>query len=214
MDQIFSFLALGGPVVAILVALSMIAVAIILMKLVQFWRQGVGRHEMVRRALHAWHHGRHGEARVMLEGARSPLGVSLATTMRLVAGRSVAKGVIEEEVGRIALSRLHELQKGLRGLEAIAQIAPLLGLFGTVLGMIEAFQQLQGGIWVALLTTAVGLAVAMPVSLIHTFLDARIDNERVAIETMTTAILTGQEIGGSANWQRDTAIAGAMAHAH
>lgn len=226
MDQIFSFLALGGPVVAILVALSMIAVAIILMKLVQFWRQGVGRHETVRRALHAWHHGRHGEARVMLEGARSPLGVSLATTMRLVAGRSVAKGVIEEEVGRIALSRLHELQKGLRGLEAIAQIAPLLGLFGTVLGMIEAFQQLQGagssvdpsllagGIWVALLTTAVGLAVAMPVSLIHTFLDARIDNERVAIETMTTAILTGQEIGGSANWQRDTAIAGAMAHAH
>ena len=64
-----------------------------------------------------------------------------------------------------------------------------MGLFGTVLGMITAFKDLQsagnavdpsilaGGIWVALLTTAVGLAVAMPVSVILTWFETRVENE-------------------------------------
>ena len=68
--------------------------------------------------------------------------------------------------------RFARLEGGFRLLDSVAQLAPLLGLFGTVLGMIEAFQSLQdagsqvdpsllaGGIWVALLTTAVGLALA------------------------------------------------------
>ena len=68
-------------------------------------------------------------------------------------------------------------------LEVIGGLAPLLGLFGTVLGMIEAFQQLEaagsqvdpailsGGIWLALLTTAAGLAVAMPAVIIYVFFD-------------------------------------------
>jgi biopolymer transport protein ExbB len=76
----------------------------------------------------------------------------------------------------------------------IAQMAPLLGLFGTVLGMIDAFQALQeagdqvdptvlaGGIWVALMTTAVGLAVAMPTSLILTWLESRVAAERIATD--------------------------------
>src|SRR3546814_3183218 len=73
----------------------------------------------------------------------------------------------------------NEALEGLRGqlgaLEVIGSVSPLLGLFGTVLGMIEAFRQLaeagsqvspailSAGIWEALLTTAVGLAVAIPV---------------------------------------------------
>jgi biopolymer transport protein ExbB len=73
--------------------------------------------------------------------------------------------------------RFAKLESGFRLLDSVAQLAPLLGLFGTVLGMIEAFQSLQdagaqvdpsilaGGIWVALLTTAVGLVVAMPTAL-------------------------------------------------
>ncbi|MBL4599295.1 MAG: MotA/TolQ/ExbB proton channel family protein, partial [Rhizobiaceae bacterium] len=99
---------------------------------------------------------------------------------------------------------LHELQRGFRAMDAIAQISPLLGLFGTVLGMIEAFQKLQtagntvdpsilaGGIWVALMTTAVGLAVAMPVSLILTWFETRLEDERIAIETMSGSIISGE----------------------
>ena len=89
-----------------------------------------------------------------------------------------------------AEARFARLERGLGTLENIAQLAPLLGLFGTVLGMIEAFQALQsagsqvdpsilaGGIWVALMTTAAGLAVAMPTSIIHSWLEARMDAER------------------------------------
>ena len=73
-------------------------------------------------------------------------------------------------------------------------MAPLLGLFGTVLGMIDAFRALQaagdavdpsvlaGGIWVALLTTAAGLGVAMPTSLALTFFESRAARERARID--------------------------------
>ena len=75
-------------------------------------------------------------------------------------------------------------------LEVIAITAPLIGLFGTVLGMIEAFKAMEmagsqvnpavlsGGIWKALLTTAVGLAVAIPANLMNTWFERR--NEKLA----------------------------------
>ncbi|WP_163271926.1 MotA/TolQ/ExbB proton channel family protein [Chelativorans alearense] len=227
-DTIASFLTLGGPVVALLIVLSVFALALILLKLVQFWRERVGRHGRAERALHAWFHEGYGEARGALEGDRSPAGTALAACMRLAALRNVPKAEIEDDVGRIALTRLHDLQRGFRALDAIAQVAPLLGLFGTVLGMIEAFRQLQeagnavdpsllaGGIWVALLTTATGLAVAMPVSLVLTWFETRLENERVAIETMTGAVLShGVESRGRER-ARDgalDAVAG-VGHAH
>ncbi|MCT8997061.1 MotA/TolQ/ExbB proton channel family protein [Chelativorans intermedius] len=227
-DTIASFLALGGPVVALLVLLSVFALALILLKLAQFWRERVGRHARAERALHAWFHEGYGAARQMLEGDRSPAGTALAACMRLAALRSVPKAEIEDDVSRIALTRLHELQRGLRALDAIAQVAPLLGLFGTVLGMIDAFRQLQdagsavdpsllaGGIWVALLTTATGLAVAMPVSLVLTWFETRLENERVAIETMTGAVLShgvAVRAGQAAGEQALDAVAG-VGHAH
>lgn len=217
-----SFLKLGGPVVAILLVLSVFAVALILLKLVQFQRERIGRRGRAKRALHAWFHRNHGEARAALGNARSPLEEALAAAIRL-AGSGTTKEAVEDEVSRIALSRLHELQRGFRALDAIAQVAPLLGLFGTVLGMIDAFQQLQqagnnvdpsllaGGIWVALLTTACGLAVAMPISLVLTWFETRLENERVAIETMTSSILS-HNMSGEAEQPAATSPAPAMLH--
>ncbi|MCR4267965.1 MotA/TolQ/ExbB proton channel family protein [Nitratireductor sp. ZSWI3] len=204
---ISSFFELGGPVVAIIALLSVFALALILLKLAQFQRERVGRHGRSNRALHAWFHHDHGEARALLGNARSPVEETLATAMRLAASGKAATSAIEDEVARVALGRLHDLQRGLRALDAIAQVAPLLGLFGTVLGMIDAFQKLQaagntvdpsilaGGIWVALLTTACGLAVAMPVSLVLTWFETRLENERVAVETMTSAVLSHAALG-------------------
>ena len=82
----------------------------------------------------------------------------------------------------------------LRILEVIASLAPLLGLLGTVLGMIEAFKAMEaagsqvnpavlsGGIWQALLTTAIGVAVAIPVSMIHSWFERKIELEASAIQ--------------------------------
>ncbi|WEX11462.1 MotA/TolQ/ExbB proton channel family protein [Chelativorans sp. AA-79] len=226
-DSITSLLELGGPVVVLILVLSIFAVAMILLKLVQFWREKVGRHRRAERALHAWFHHGYGDARNLIEGDRSPAGEALSACMRLAVAPNMPKDAIEDEVGRIALTRLHELQRGLRALDAVAQISPLLGLFGTVLGMIEAFRQLQeagnavdpsmlaGGIWVALLTTAAGLAVAMPVSLVLTWFETRVENERVAIETMTSAVLSHRTAGRHTEAEAHAvkAVAGA-AHAH
>lgn len=229
-QQIRDLLALGGPVVAILLVLSVIALALILLKLVQFWRERVGFHGRSERAMYLWVHGNAVEARRVAEEDRSAVGAALATAMRLSMNRNLPRQIVEEEVGRVALGRLHELQRGFRALDAIAQISPLLGLFGTVLGMIEAFRQLQGagsavdptilagGIWVALLTTAAGLAVAMPVSLVLTWFETRVENERVVIETAATGFLSQTAMGdlraAAGNVQPSAPLVAGPVHAH
>ena len=101
----------------------------------------------------------------------------------------------------MAEERFVTLERGFRFLDSVAQLAPLLGLFGTVLGMIQAFQSLQeagaqvdpsllaGGIWVALLTTAVGVVVAMPTAFVLAWFEGRMDAERVAADTFILTAL-------------------------
>ncbi|MEL6504904.1 MAG: MotA/TolQ/ExbB proton channel family protein [Pseudomonadota bacterium] len=204
-ETITGFLKLGGPVVAILLTLSVVALALIVMKLIQFSRQRVGRDKQARKALTLWFAGDHSEAMDHVRGKKGLLPRATFLTMAELAKRPADKSSIEDKVATLATGQLHELQSGLRTLDSIAQIAPLLGLFGTVLGMIEAFQNLQsagnavdpsilaGGIWVALLTTAVGLAVAMPVSMVVTWFESRIENERVGVETLVGELINGGE---------------------
>ncbi|MCV0429596.1 MAG: MotA/TolQ/ExbB proton channel family protein [Roseibium sp.] len=199
-SQIASFLQLGGPVVMVIAGLSVIALALILVKVFEFLFCRVGSPKRARAVVQLWRLGRPLDARRHMSGPKSAAEKSVATTLQLVESR-VAKPVIEERISVQVAGDLHQFSKGVRALEAIAQIAPLIGLFGTVLGMIEAFQALQsagsnvdpsalaGGIWIALMTTAAGLAVAMPVSLVVTWLEGRLENERVAIETLTSALL-------------------------
>ncbi|WP_412050741.1 MotA/TolQ/ExbB proton channel family protein [Hoeflea sp. Naph1] len=200
-ELIFGFINLGGPVVAILMLLSVVSLAVIVMKLWEFSRLHVGRRNRAENAVRLWIENRPTEALALARAGRSPAAQGVARAIALISGGQRDKADIEERLSRSAVGQLHALQSGFRLLDAVAQIAPLLGLFGTVLGMIDAFRKLQtagsvvdptilaGGIWVALLTTAAGLAVAMPVSLVLTWLESRVENERVAIETLTSDIL-------------------------
>lgn len=204
------FLELGGPVVALLAVLSVVALAVVILKLAQFWLERVGRPGRAEAAVRLWGHGRHREAWQALGDIRSASEEAVAIALQAGEAGTVDKALVEEEIARAATRRLHGFNRGMKALDAIAQIAPLLGLFGTVLGMIEAFQKLQeagnavdpsllaGGIWVALLTTAAGLAVAMPVSLVVTFLESRVEDEKVAIETLASAVLLQQARGARA----------------
>lgn len=200
-ERFLDFITLGGPVVAILMAVSAIALAVILLKLGQFASRQVGNGGPARRAVSFWLDGRPREAFEAVRTSRAVSAQAVAEAIRLAGDRKAAKADIEDRIASMAMTRFHELQSGFRLLDAIAQVAPLLGLFGTVLGMINAFQQLQaagnsvdpsilaGGIWVALLTTAAGLAVAMPVSMVLTWLETRIEAERVLVQTLTADIL-------------------------
>ncbi len=201
-DGVSKLLALGGPVVMILVGLSVIALAVMLLKGWQFLRLGRSNAPALRAALSGWTAGGGARSVDAISKLAGPVAPILQSAMRALGG-GVQASLVKEDVERLSLRTLTNMRSGLRVLEVIAQTAPLLGLFGTVLGMIEAFRQLQaagtqvdsailaGGIWVALLTTAAGLAVAMPVSLVLAAFEARIAREAAVMEDVLTALFTG-----------------------
>lgn len=195
-EQLRGVLDLGGPVVALLGAVSVLTLAVVLYKLWQFKTAGVGRHRAIREAIMLWDQGQPAQARTALARSTSYLAP--------VIGHAVEAPVTSDLRGRLeaeAETLFARLEGGFRLLDSVAQLAPLLGLFGTVMGMIEAFQALQsagsavdpsllaGGIWVALLTTAVGLAVAMPTSLVLSWFEARMTRERVFADQALSTIL-------------------------
>lgn len=120
-------------------------------------------------------------------------------------------GYTRDEIAPIisarATSLLSQLRNGMRVLELIAGGAPLLGLLGTVLGMIAAFQQLEtagsqvdpallsGGIWQALLTTAAGIIVALPALAAWHFLDRKLETARVEINSFLTERMAFTQAG-------------------
>ncbi|MEP2920598.1 MotA/TolQ/ExbB proton channel family protein [Sulfitobacter sp.] len=191
-----SIFELGGPVVAILFVMSVLTLSVTIYKLWQFSTLRVGRHSHLSQALQAWDNGDGAGAQAQLAQSRSYLAPILDSAMH-GADRHGIEARLDAEAG-MALARL---ERGFRLLDTVAQIAPLLGLFGTVLGMIDAFQGLQeggasvdpsllaGGIWVALLTTAVGLAVAMPSSMILAWLESRTARERVFADMALRTVL-------------------------
>lgn len=207
MDQILEpigrIIELGGPVVALLICLSVVSLAVCLYKVVQFLMLGVGRHTLAKRAVGAWTSSNRASAISMAERSKTLVGQIAVQAMRNKHATQIKPAEassLENSLLMEAEDKLSRLERGFRLLDSIAQIAPLLGLFGTVLGMIDAFQKLQnagnsvdpsilaGGIWVALLTTAVGLAVAMPTSLFLTFFESRVARERLAAEVIISRI--------------------------
>ena len=127
----------------------------------------------------------------------SPLGEILAagiTNARY--GRDIMKESIDEQARRV----IHELERYLNTLGTIAAIAPLLGLLGTVIGMIDVFTVimlegtgnagvLAGGISKALITTAAGLSVAIPSVIFHRYFVRRVDELVVAMEQEATKLV-------------------------
>lgn len=211
----------GGPVTVTLLIMSVVATTVILIKLWQFARVGVGRTRAVEDAVSKWIGGNQRQALESLKGRRSPVARVVAHAMRgLVAG--VEERHVREDVERVALGEIARLRSYLRVIEATVQIAPLLGLFGTVLGMISSFQALQaagaeadpavlaGGIWVALLTTAVGLAIAIPATLVLHWFEGRVEREREYMEDALTSVFTRRLAPAAPTIQSTAIVTGAL----
>ena len=196
------FLARGGPALWAIAALSVLTLALILWKLWRLARIGAWGGARARAAVGLWTAGRPAEARAEAaqgSGVRARLA---AAAMGAAEDPAMAEPAAREETTRIARGELARLREGLRALELIATIAPLIGLLGTVLGMIEAFQALQatgaradpsvlaGGIWEALLTTAAGMAVAIPAAAALTWFESVADAVQAEMEDLATRIFT------------------------
>jgi len=126
---------------------------------------------------------------------------SLARILLVVlSARNCNRSQVKELAEEVGSRETVELQRYLGLLATIANISPLLGLLGTVLGMIEAFNviatvgtgtpaTLGGGISEALITTAAGLSVAVPMILIHRYLSSRADRLALEMEDLTMQIV-------------------------
>ena len=144
---------------------------------------------LLEEVLRVYHNGKINDEIIQKLEQNSPLGRVLAAGMRNVnSPREVMKESIEE-AGHAAA---HELERFLTTLGSIASLAPLMGLFGTVVGMIEIFgsqnatgtnpTQLAHGISVALYNTGFGLAIAMPALLFFRHFRALVDGFVIAME--------------------------------
>ena len=206
------FLAVGGPVLWVLLALSVTALGIILLKCWQFATLRPERDDDVRESLLRWRQGQFDAAEARLVAGR-PIGDVVASAMRGLRAGGIDRELLREEVERVALLRLNDLRALLPPLEGIAILSPLLGLLGTVLGMILAFQRMEAagpqvdpsvlssGIWRALLTTALGLGVAVPVTAVHGWLERKVERVATRMNDAVTQVFT--TAGGSDGGDRD-----------
>ncbi len=199
-DDLTSFLSRGGPTLWIIAALSILTLALILWKLWRLVIAGVWSGAVTHAALTFWERGDAEKALTTL-GDRPSLRARLAAhAMRTRQDSGLTDSEAREETARVAKADLAQARSGLRALELIATIAPLLGLLGTVLGMISAFQALQeagsradpailaGGIWEALLTTAAGMAVAIPAGVALVWFESLCDTLQADMEDIATRI--------------------------
>lgn len=193
MEVIVETLRSGGPIILVLLVLSLFSLALIVVKTLQL-RGVTGGAKARAEAIEIWASGdRHAALKTM--GARSSPAdrITLAAMEGLHAGRP--RAAVEAGLEWRGNEEVSALNRHIRLLELIAMISPLLGLLGTVLGMIQSFQELAlaegaanasllaGGIWQALLTTAAGLLVAIPAAVAASLLSDRVERAASAIES-------------------------------
>jgi biopolymer transport protein ExbB len=202
--QLQDFLVVGGPVVWILLGFSVVALSIVLIKIWQFISLSPESSGDLKNALLLWRRGEKQNAISALK-TRRPVSEVTALAMQGLSRQSADHATLKEELERVATLRLNQLRAYLRPLEVISTLSPLLGLLGTVLGMIVAFQQMEaagsqvdpsvlsGGIWQALLTTAVGLAVAIPVVAVHNYLERKVERISALMNDTVTQVFTSHQ---------------------
>jgi biopolymer transport protein ExbB len=200
MTEITAFLNIGGPALWVIAGLSIVTVALILWKLWRLSLMGAWRRDATEAAVDLWHRGQTDSALSSLQSRTGLRARVVKTAMQ--ASRTLPAEDARDETARVARGALMDAGSGLRALDLIATIAPLVGLLGTVLGMIEAFQALQdsgaradpsalaGGIWEALLTTAAGMAVAIPASMALSWFDSINDRLAHDFDDLATRVLT------------------------
>ena len=182
------FQAAGWPIWLLLIA-SIVAVTLIIERSIYLRRSKLLPRQLLDEVVRVYHNGKVTPDVIDKLRTNSPLGTVLAAALRNVeAPREVMKESIEEAGRGVA----HLLERFLTTLGTIASLAPLMGLFGTIVGMIEIFgsqtagganpAQLAHGISVALYNTGFGLAIAMPALVAYRHFRALVDSFIIDME--------------------------------
>ena len=180
----------GGPVMFILLGFSVLALFIIILKSIQFSIVRISNTNSIDNIISKLNKTNAKKLLSEIQKIKNPIAKIIEVVIITKNDRRFNRESRESEISRISSIQIRNLENYLGGLEVIASISPLLGLFGTVLGMIKAFLNLEkagsqvdpallaGGIWEALLTTAFGLAIAIPALTAYHLFENKISNAK------------------------------------
>src|SRR3954468_23847168 len=203
----------GGPFMVPIILCSIIAAGILLERLWTLQRKRVLPQDLIKRVSELADTNQVNPKVIEALEKNSPLGRVLAAAL---ANRDRGREIMMERVEDTGRHVIHELERFLNSLGTIASIAPLLGLLGTVTGIIRAFNAvmlggmgdprlLAGGISEALITTAGGLAVAIPSFIAYRYLRGKV--ERIVIDMEKIAVKFADSLGASPHAVVDGGIA-------
>ena len=194
------FLA-GGPVMWPILLCSVFALAIILEKFWYLHKISIDTQEFLKKILDKMKHHDTKEALSICDNAKSPVANILKAG---ILKYDRPRPQIIEAIEDASLYEIPKIEKNLNALATIAHVSPLLGLLGTVTGMVRCFQTIQakatsfhpvspgdlaGGIWEALLTTVAGLIVAIPTFIAYNYLVSRINHFILEMEKASTELV-------------------------
>lgn len=200
MREAYEFLALGGPLMAVIGLASIAALAVFIERLLATQRRRVIPSRLRSVALELIREGKLDEARGICTGSDSALAsVTLAALSRSDRDEDRIREAVVDRGRREAF----ELERYTGVIGTIATVSPLIGLLGTITGMIKTFQSVDvstqagqvaassmaTGIWEALISTAGGLCVAIPAFLAYRFLVGRIDRLVAELEEAALEIV-------------------------
>jgi len=196
-----SWIKEGGPIMFFIIGCSIIALTIFLERLWQLYLAQIDTKKFMASVTETVRRGNIKAAIDLCTRTSGPLANILkAGILRHDRSRAEIKEAIEDA----GLHEIPKLEKNISMLATIAHITPLLGLLGTVLGMVEAFRVIQekaimlspvnpgdlaGGIWRALITTVAGLSVAIPTFVVYNYLVSRVENIVLDMERNSTDLI-------------------------
>ncbi|MDY6879002.1 MAG: MotA/TolQ/ExbB proton channel family protein [Thermodesulfobacteriota bacterium] len=184
-------LSKGGLLVGPIIFCSVLAFAIFLERLICFARVRIRGSGLVQAIVRHIENNEDKKAFELANQSDTPMGRVLAQAIEV---KEQDRKIIETVITHASNEELRSLSRYLQALATIGNITPILGLLGTVLGMIRAFMVIQemggkvnaavlaGGIWEAMLTTALGLAVALPAMVAHSYLISLVDKYEAQLQ--------------------------------
>ncbi len=211
----FDIMVKGGVLMWPILLCSIVSLAIILERLYHFHRIRIDIPEFFSSLRNLLQKKKVEEALELCQNTPAPLARILACGIQ---NHKKDAQTQEKIVSRVGSWEVRGLEKHLRGLATIGTITPLIGLLGTVTGMIKAFIKIQelggrvdasvlaGGIWEALLTTAAGLTVAIPTLVAYHYFEGRIDNMSCWMREIALELLEFLESLSEAKEDKDYGI--------
>lgn len=191
----------GGPLMILIIMCSIVALAVVVERIISLRKAQINTADFMERISEKLRRNKINDAVDMCNAMPGPIAQILkAGILKHDRPRSEIKEAIEEA----GIHEVPRLEKNLGALATIAHISPLLGLLGTVTGMVRSFQvieqkagvlmpvnpgDLAGGIWESLVTTVAGLAVAIPTYVAYNFLVSKVDGFVLEMEKSATDVI-------------------------